>query len=85
MLDQETQRRIHRLENELLVIEEEKRHLGKNLEQLRQDERIMRHTLEVTQKNLDQNKAQVHKDEARLAELEDQAHHLKTEIKNQHD
>lgn len=85
MLDPETQRKIHRMQNDLLVIEEEKRHLGKNLEKLHQDERILRHTLDITQKNLDLNKAQAHKDEARLAELEEQAHHLKTEIKNQHD
>ncbi|MCW1888342.1 MAG: hypothetical protein KIH67_002200 [Candidatus Moranbacteria bacterium] len=85
MLTPETQRKIHQLQNDLLLIEEEKRHLNRDIEKLHQDERILRHTFDITQKNLDANKTEAHKKESRLAELEEESRHLKTQIKNQHD
>jgi DNA repair exonuclease SbcCD ATPase subunit len=85
MLTPETGRKIHQLQNDLLVIEEEKRHLNRDLEKLRQDEKVYRHAFDIAQKNIENNRTEAHKKENRLAELEEESHRLKTLIKTQHD
>ncbi len=85
MLTSETQRKIHQLQNDSLVIEEEKRHLRRDLEKLHQDEKVYRHTFDIAQKNLENNRVEAHKKENRLAELEEESRRIKTLIKNQHD
>jgi DNA repair exonuclease SbcCD ATPase subunit len=85
MLTSETQRKIHQLQNDSLVIEEEKRHLRRDLEKLHQDEKVYRHTFDIAQKNLENNRVEAHRKENRLAELEEESRRIKTLIKNQHD
>lgn len=85
MLSSEIQRKIHQLENELLVIEEEKRHILQALTKLEQEARIYKHTFEIAQKNLDINKTETSKSKERLAQLEQEIHQLRIQIKTQHD
>jgi len=83
MLDSETQRKIHELENELLVVEEEKRHLLADMNKLHQDERILENTIIRAEKNLELDKDKEARDAERLREAEEKIQRLRILIKNQ--
>jgi len=82
MLSPEEKRAIHQLENDLLMQEEEKRHLLTRDQALAQEERVLRNTIAHATKSLDENKAEKAKIEHLLHEVADSIQSLHIKIKN---
>ncbi len=65
MLSAEEKKALHQLENDLLMQEEEKRHLLIRDQALNQEERVLHNALAHASKSLDENKAE----KAKIAHL----------------
>lgn len=81
MLSAEEKKALHRLENDLLMQEEEKRHLLMRDQALNQEERVLHNTLTHTTKSLDENKAEKTKIANLLRQVGESIQSLQRKIK----
>ncbi len=81
MLSAEEKKALHRLENDLLMQEEEKRHLLMRDQALNQEERVLHNTLAHATKSLDENKAEKTKIAHLLAQVGESIQSLQRKIK----
>ncbi|MEK9173826.1 MAG: hypothetical protein AAB845_01010 [Patescibacteria group bacterium] len=82
MLSAEEKKALHQLENELLMQEEEKRHLLIRDQALNQEERVLHNTLAHANKSLDENKVEKAKIASELRQVGETIQSLQTKIKN---
>ncbi len=82
MLSAEEKRALHQLENELLIHEEEKRHLMVREQAILQEGRVLETTLARAARELEQNKAEKLKLTNLLHQTEEAIQRLRIKIKN---